>query len=59
LEQQNYAGATGRWLAKSKKRGEIVEVLGDLGLDLRDLTSWPDAPEVVEDGATFAEHTSD
>jgi hypothetical protein len=35
-----------------KKRGEIVEILGDLGLDLRDLTSWADAPEVVEDGAT-------
>jgi XTP/dITP diphosphohydrolase len=36
-----------------KKRREIVEILGDLGLDLRDLTSYPDAPEVVEDGATF------
>ncbi len=36
-----------------KKREEIVEILGDLGLDLRDLTSWPDAPEVVEDGTTF------
>ncbi len=39
-----------------KKREEIVEILGDLGLDLRDLTSWPDAPEVVEDGATFADN---
>lgn len=39
-----------------KKREEIVEILGDLGLDLRDLTSWPDAPEVVEDGVTFAEN---
>jgi XTP/dITP diphosphohydrolase len=36
-----------------KKRQEIVEILGDLGLDLRDLAGWPDAPEVVEDGATF------
>jgi XTP/dITP diphosphohydrolase len=36
-----------------KKRQEILEILGDLALDLRDLTSWPDAPEVVEDGATF------
>jgi XTP/dITP diphosphohydrolase len=36
-----------------KKREEIVEILGDLGLDLRDLTAYPDAPEVVEDGATF------
>src|SRR5262249_50830092 len=39
-----------------KKREEILEILGDLGLDLRDLTSWPDAPEVVEDGATFADN---
>ena len=39
-----------------KKREEIVEILGDLGLDLRDLTSYPDAPEVVEDGATFADN---
>ncbi len=39
-----------------KKREEIVEILGDLGLDLRDLTGWPDAPEVVEDGATFVDN---
>jgi XTP/dITP diphosphohydrolase len=39
-----------------KKREEIVEILGDLGLELRDLTSWPDAPEVEEDGATFADN---
>jgi XTP/dITP diphosphohydrolase len=36
-----------------KKRQEIVEILGDLGLELQDLTSWPNAPEVVEDGTTF------
>jgi XTP/dITP diphosphohydrolase len=36
-----------------KKRQEIQEILGDLGLDLRDLSGWPDAPEVVEDGNTF------
>ena len=36
-----------------KKRQEIVEILGDLGLELADLTRWPDAPEVEEDGATF------
>jgi XTP/dITP diphosphohydrolase len=36
-----------------KKREEILEILGDTGLTLKDLTSWPDAPEVVEDGATF------
>jgi XTP/dITP diphosphohydrolase len=39
-----------------KKREEIVQILGDLGLDLRDLTNWPDAPEVVEDGATFVDN---
>jgi XTP/dITP diphosphohydrolase len=36
-----------------KKRIEIEEILGDLGIALQDLSSWPDAPEVVEDGATF------
>jgi XTP/dITP diphosphohydrolase len=36
-----------------KKRQEIVEILGDLGLELADLTQWPDAPEVEEDGTTF------
>jgi XTP/dITP diphosphohydrolase len=39
-----------------KKRVEISEILGDLGVDLRDLSSWPDAPEVVEDGATFEDN---
>jgi XTP/dITP diphosphohydrolase len=37
-----------------KKRQEIQDILGDLGLELRDLSGWPDAPEVVEDGNTFA-----
>src|SRR5262245_8278429 len=36
-----------------KKREEIVEILGDMGLDLQDLTSYPTAPDVVEDGNTF------
>jgi len=36
-----------------KKKEELEEILGDLGLELRDLTSWPEAPEVVEDGNTF------
>src|SRR6266850_1765811 len=36
-----------------KKRQEIVEILGDLALELQDLTSYPHAPEVVEDGTTF------
>jgi XTP/dITP diphosphohydrolase len=39
-----------------KKRVEILEILGDPGLDLRDLTGWPDAPEVVEDGTTFEQN---
>jgi XTP/dITP diphosphohydrolase len=36
-----------------KKRQELLEILADFGLDVRDLTSYPDAPEVVEDGDTF------
>jgi XTP/dITP diphosphohydrolase len=39
-----------------KKREEILEILGGLGVELRDLTSRPDAPDVVEDGATFADN---
>ncbi len=37
----------------AKKREEIGAILGDIGLELVDLTRWPDAPEVVEDGTTF------
>jgi XTP/dITP diphosphohydrolase len=36
-----------------KKLEEIREILGDLGMELRDLSGYPDAPEVVEDGTTF------
>lgn len=36
-----------------KKRLELLETLGDTGVELRDLSSYPGAPEVVEDGATF------
>src|SRR5438552_3798340 len=39
-----------------KKRQEIVEILGDLGLEIRDLSGWPDVPEVIEDGKTFLEN---
>src|SRR5437667_7473840 len=39
-----------------KKHDEIVEIIGDLGLELADLTQWPDLPEVVEDGRTFEEN---
>ncbi len=37
----------------AKKRREILEILADLPIDVRDLTAYPDAPEVVEDGDTF------
>jgi XTP/dITP diphosphohydrolase len=39
-----------------KKREEMLEILADFGLDVRDLTAWPDAPEVVEDGRTFEDN---
>ncbi len=39
-----------------KKREEILEIIGDLPLDVKDLTSWPDAPEVIEDGQTFEDN---
>ena len=29
-----------------KKRGELLEILGDLGVELHDLTRYPQAPEV-------------
>ncbi len=41
-----------------KKREEILEILSDCGVELRDLTKYPDAPEVVEDGTTFEENAS-
>jgi XTP/dITP diphosphohydrolase len=36
-----------------KKREEIAEILSDLGIELNDLSAFPEAPEVEEDGATF------
>ncbi len=39
-----------------KKRQEILEILHDLGIEVRDLTGYPDAPEVIEDGKTFEEN---
>lgn len=36
-----------------KKREEILQILADPGIEVRDLTGFPDAPEVVEDGETF------
>jgi XTP/dITP diphosphohydrolase len=40
----------------SKKRQEIVELLAGLDLEAADLTRFPDAPEVEEDGKTFQEN---
>ncbi len=37
----------------AKKRQEIVEILEGLPVELKDLSQFPDAPEVVEDGSTF------
>jgi XTP/dITP diphosphohydrolase len=37
----------------AKKREEILAILGDLGLEFADLTRWPNAPEVIENGTTF------
>ena len=34
------------------KRGELTALLGDLGIKIRTLADFPDAPEVVEDGDT-------
>lgn len=36
-----------------KKLGELVDLLGDLGVELTDLSPYPDAPEVDETGMTF------
>src|SRR5580658_3513815 len=36
-----------------KKLKEMLELLGDLGLDLTDLTPYPHAPEVEETADTF------
>ncbi len=36
-----------------KKLKEMLELLGDLGLDLTDLTPYPNAPEVEETADTF------
>src|SRR5436305_1695151 len=39
-----------------KKREEIVEILGHLGLQFGDLSDRPDVPEVEETGSTFEEN---
>lgn len=40
----------------AKKRREIVDILGDLPLELGDLSDQPDVPEVEETGTTFEEN---
>lgn len=39
-----------------KKRHELLELLAGLPLEVHDLGTFPDAPEVVEDGTTFEEN---
>lgn len=39
-----------------KKLGELLDLLGDLGIELTDLSPYPDAPEVEETGTTFEEN---
>lgn len=41
-----------------KKVEEIRDLLQDLEIDLRDLGDYPQAPEVVEDGMTFADNAA-
>ncbi len=44
---------------RNRKKGqEIFEILGDLDVELHDLTKYPEAPEVVEDGQTFQDNAS-
>lgn len=40
----------------AKKLRELLELLGDLGLELSDLSPFPDAPDVDETGTTFEEN---
>lgn len=40
----------------TKKRREIEEILAGLGLPLEDLSIYPQAPEVEEDGASFLDN---
>lgn len=39
-----------------KKLGELLDLLGDLGIELSDLSPYPHAPEVDETGTTFEEN---
>jgi XTP/dITP diphosphohydrolase len=35
------------------KRKELQELLGELGFEVEDLSSYPELPEIIEDGETF------
>ncbi|MEX2286081.1 MAG: non-canonical purine NTP pyrophosphatase, partial [Planctomycetaceae bacterium] len=37
-----------------KKIGEMADLLAPHGIDVKSAADFPDLPEVVEDGATFA-----
>jgi XTP/dITP diphosphohydrolase len=39
-----------------KKLGELLDLLGDLPIELTDLSPYPNAPEVDETGTTFEEN---
>jgi XTP/dITP diphosphohydrolase len=41
-----------------KKGQELRDLLADSGIELIDLTRWPDAPEVQESGSTFQENAT-
>ncbi len=41
-----------------KKTGEMADLLAPLGIRLLCVADFPDVPEVVEDGATFAENAA-
>lgn len=40
----------------NKKAAELIDLLGTVGVPWRSLADFPDAPQIVEDGATFAEN---
>ena len=40
----------------AKKLTELRDLLGDLPIELTDLSPWPDVPDVDETGTTFEEN---
>ena len=39
-------------------RGILADILGELDLEIVGLSEFPDAPDVIEDGVTFAENAT-